>query len=109
MKVNKGGSANQAKELLYPLSAKFRLQVSEKVAEAWRAVEVPQTDTDLDKVRARLRSELASAPADDPTRATRARRRCRSRGCKTPPRAPCARYTRYARAPARALDTPARL
>ena len=61
MKVNKGGSANQAKELLYPLSAKFRLQVSEKVAEAWRAVEVPQTDTDLDKVRARLRSELASA------------------------------------------------
>jgi len=61
MKVNKGGSANQAKELLYPLSAKFRLQVSEKVAEAWRAVEVPQTDTDLDKVRASLLSELASA------------------------------------------------
>ena len=39
------------KEQLYPLSGRFRLEVSERVVDAWRAVKLPPTDTDLDKVR----------------------------------------------------------
>jgi hypothetical protein len=39
------------KEQLYPLSPMFRLEVSPRVVDAWRAVRLPQTDTDLDKVR----------------------------------------------------------
>lgn len=38
------------KEQLYPLSPRFRLEVSERVVDAWRAVRLPD-DTDLDKVR----------------------------------------------------------
>ena len=39
------------KEQLYPLSPRFRLEVSQRVVDAWRAVRLPHDDTDLDKVR----------------------------------------------------------
>lgn len=50
------------KEQLYPLSPRFRLEVSPRIVEAWRAVKLPQTDTDLDKVRTPCNAVLLRIP-----------------------------------------------